>query len=584
MPITQARALFADPVRIQPLTPERDAAALRALAEWAHKLSPVVALDAPDGLLIDVTGCEAVYRGETRLVKHTIAQFAKLGVRARAAVAPTYACARAIARFWRKPAAIVLPGRQREALAPLPIAALNPSPQSLLGLAEVGIERIGQLLDLPRSTLPARFGDDLLLHLDRALGQGIETIQPVRPVPPPDVERVFEGPTDRVEAIELTVRDLLEEISRELLARESGARVLEVELARSDLAPERLTITLGRPSRDPRHLWKLLAPKLEKAHLGFGVEGVRLRIPSLGLLKHEQAEHWLAGRTQPARETQRARDELLDTLSNRLGHERVLRFVVRESHTPERAFAERPMNAGSECAAPAFPAKRPGVRKAKPRTPGRAAGDSPRAEPHAGIDDLAPTSTPASAPHTTPHDRPTLLFGRPLPADVVSLTPDGPVHRIRWRGGDHAVIASRGPERISEEWWRPDAQGSSYTPPPPPPPPPPPTPPPPPPHPPPPPPPAPPPPPPPPQTTPPEPPHPERHHPEHPHHPELHPRRPLSLRLRPLPTASPRHPPRYPPRPHRYTRAPTRRQDTTRRNANARANRKRPRPRHARRR
>mgnify|MGYP001419708152 CR=1 FL=1 len=86
-------------------------------------------------------------------------------------------------------------------------------------LAEVGIERVGEVLAMPRGALAARFGEGLLLRIDRALGRGIETIEAVRPVPPPAVERVFEGPTDRVEAIEHTVRGLLGEVAAELARR-----------------------------------------------------------------------------------------------------------------------------------------------------------------------------------------------------------------------------------------------------------------------------------------------------------------------------------------------------------------------------
>jgi protein ImuB len=51
-------------------------------------------------------------------------------------------------------------------------------------------------------------------------------------------------------------------------------------------------------------------------------------------------------------------------------------------------------------------------------------------------------------------DRPTALLERPETIDVMSVTPEGPPQWLRWRGGEYAVIASSGPERIAEEWWR----------------------------------------------------------------------------------------------------------------------------------
>lgn len=416
LPLAQARALFpADAVRLEADDPPRRRAALRSLAAWAQRFSPAVAVDEdgpgePDGLLLDVSGCERVFGGEARLLRQARGDLAGLGFQSRAAVAPTFACAWALSRFGDGEAIIVEPGGQRGAIAPLPVEALRLSAETTAELAEIGIVRIAHLLELPRSTLPARFGEELLRRLDRALGQAIETIEPVRPIPPPAVERCFDGPTAQMEAVELTVRDLLARLADALLQRECGARRIEVELVRSDLPPEHLTITLGRPSREVKHLWTLLRPKLERAHLGFGVEAVRLRAASIGRLPHEQAEHWREGEPATAAQVRRAGDELLDALGNRLGAARVQRAMLRESHLPERAFVLRPAIEGIS-----------------------------GSEACAGL---------------TPRDRPTLLFEHPLEAQVVSLTPDGPVHRVQWRGGGGEIVCCLGPERLEPEWWR----------------------------------------------------------------------------------------------------------------------------------
>ncbi len=443
MPVGQARALFSEGrVRIEEHDAARDRAALRSLAAWARRWSPLVAPDGPDGLLVDVSGCERVWGGEDRLVDAALGDLRRLGFQARAAIAPTFGCAWGVARFGAEDRSIVRTdaagaradgaavrtgargvrtgaGSVRTALAPLPVAALRIDEASTSALAELGIERVGDLLDLPRSALPARFGDALLLQLDRALGLAIETIEPVRPEPPPRLERVFDGPTDRTEAIEHTVCELIGELSRELLTRECGVRVLVIDLVRSDLPPERLSITLGRPSRDAKHLWGLVRPRLERAHLGFGVEAVRVLSRRVGRLRHDQKEHWGDGSISDG-ERERAAAELIDTLSNRFGRGRVVRAEMVESHLPEHAVAWRP----------ALDA---------PRSAGRVG----RAE-QAGL---------------TPGDRPTVVFDRPLPARVVTLLPDGPVHRVAWRGGEHAIVSCRGPERVSPEWWRPGSDG-----------------------------------------------------------------------------------------------------------------------------
>jgi protein ImuB len=411
MALAQARALFpVGGVRIEPHRPDRDRAALRSLAAWAHRFSPVVAADEPDGLLLEVTGCERVFGGERRLVRTALSRLAGLGIRARAAVAPSFGGAWAVARHGAEQAAVVSLEGLRAELTPLPVSALRVRTETVAALAEVGVERIGHLLDLPRAALPARFGEEVLLRLDRAMGRAIETVEPVRPAPPPEVGFDFDGPTDRVEVIALKTRELLAEIAARLRAAESGVRALEVVLRRSDLPALTLEVMLGGPSRDARHLWRLLEPKLERAHLGFGVEGLSVRAVRTGGLRHEQAARWVEGDAGSAGEAARSIAELTDTLANRLGGDRVRRAVVVESHLPERAFAWEPVQAGE-----------------------------PRGDRGAGC---------------PPCDRPTVLFERSMPAEVVALSPDGPVHRLRWRGGEEAVTACVGPERLAGEWWR----------------------------------------------------------------------------------------------------------------------------------
>ena len=54
MPLADAQAVLGcTDMWVQPFEPERDQQALEALARWATRFSPVVAVDASDGLLMD---------------------------------------------------------------------------------------------------------------------------------------------------------------------------------------------------------------------------------------------------------------------------------------------------------------------------------------------------------------------------------------------------------------------------------------------------------------------------------------------------------------------------------------------------
>ncbi|MEL7485351.1 MAG: DNA polymerase Y family protein, partial [Planctomycetota bacterium] len=276
MPAAQARALFdVGGVRLVPSDSARDGRSLRRLAVWAERFSPLVEVDAPDGLLLDVTGCARVFGSERVLVELVVAAFAGLGVGCRVVIAPTFAGGWALARFGKEDAGVVGDvGALRELLEPLPIAGLGADDATVAALGELGIVRIGDVLELPRSCLPARFGEELLLRLDRALGRALETIDPVRVQEAITEHVAFDGPTPRVEAIELAAGELLERVCDRLRGQERGARHVEIVLERSDLEPVAVELVLSRPSRDAGHLFRLARPRLEGVHLGFGVEGV----------------------------------------------------------------------------------------------------------------------------------------------------------------------------------------------------------------------------------------------------------------------------------------------------------------------
>ena len=133
--------------------PQHELGALKALARWALRFSPIVAVDPPDGLFIDVSGCQRLFGGERRLFGLIAEAVDRLGFRGRVAAAPTFACAWAVARFGPDPRAIVPESGRRAVLSALPVEALRLEGTVVEALREVGLERIGHLLDLPRPSV-----------------------------------------------------------------------------------------------------------------------------------------------------------------------------------------------------------------------------------------------------------------------------------------------------------------------------------------------------------------------------------------------------------------------------------------------
>ena len=72
-------------------------ALLEAVADWCDRYTPLVGLDPPDGLMLDISGCAHLFGGEAALGRDIVRRLAAQGFHARVAIADTVGCASA----WR---------------------------------------------------------------------------------------------------------------------------------------------------------------------------------------------------------------------------------------------------------------------------------------------------------------------------------------------------------------------------------------------------------------------------------------------------------------------------------------------------
>jgi protein ImuB len=457
MTVAHARALLRRPTLVD-ADPYGDRAMLDRLARWTMRFSPLVGIDTsgveegqePDGILIDITGCGPVFRGEECLAGLISAGLTGLRLHHKIGIAPNIGAAWAAAHCGED--VITFAGGCHYSpqsgagvantptpfsllssfLSPLPIGALRLPSQTRQALTELGIDHIEDLVRLPRVAVPSRFGPQALLRLDQALGRAPEEFTPIRPEPPLRLERMFEGPTTNLEAIELATRELLDLLAHELSRRESGVVSLALQFDRlkqdcrgTENVEERLR--LSRPCRNPRHLWSLLRPRIERVHMGYGIEGI-----SVVALRQRRVRHRQLLREDRKGDGQsQSVGELIDTLVNRLGEGGVLRATVRDSHTPERiAVYEPAINERSPSA------HADGVAS---QVPLRACGGGARVfEGGGGV--CAP--------------RPSVLFDTPEGIQAVAMMPDRPPTLLRWQSQELRILAGIGPERIGGEWWR----------------------------------------------------------------------------------------------------------------------------------
>jgi protein ImuB len=390
-----------------------DAMALARLAQWCDRYSPWVASDGADGIKLDVTGCAHLRGGEQELANEAVERLGRQGITARAAIADTLGAAWGLARYGGTPVSILPAGDARAALAALPVAALRLDAATATALVRLGLRRIGDLYPLSRPALVRRFGAMVAARLDQALGAVSEPLSPVPPLPVRWARRRFAEPIATLDAVVAGTRTLIEALCRRLAGEALGVRRLELSLYRIDGRIDRRAIGTARPSREPRHLLRLLEERLDDLDLDpvLGIEDMALvarRVEPLA-----PAQLGLAASIR-GEEREIALAALLDRLANRLGADALGRPVPRESHVPERAVR------------------------------------------------LAPALTKAATAWDLERQRPVRLLPRPEPIEATALVPDDPPVLFRWRRVAHRVRRADGPERIAEEWWHERAEPRDY--------------------------------------------------------------------------------------------------------------------------
>ncbi|HPM22311.1 MAG TPA: DNA polymerase Y family protein, partial [Phycisphaerae bacterium] len=254
----------------------RDQQALVRLAQWALRFSPLVEPMPPDTLLLDITGCQLLFGGEENIARQAVAGLARYGFQARAAIADTVGAAYALAAAGGTAIQIAPAGQLSACLAPLPPAVLRIEPRVVARLDALGVRSVGDLLMLPRASLPARFGARLVLRLQQALGEAPEPVSPYRPEEVPSAALPFEAPVTDGQAVAWAVERLLAELFTQLRRRELALRRLVCVLYGERIPPRVVTIGLARASRVPEHVGKLLHQRLESVDLAPGVTGLRL--------------------------------------------------------------------------------------------------------------------------------------------------------------------------------------------------------------------------------------------------------------------------------------------------------------------
>jgi protein ImuB len=330
MAVAAALAL-APRLRVAPRDPAAETEALLGAAGWAAQFTPGVALEFPDGVLLEVSGSLKLFGGLEPLLERLRRGLAEMGWSAAFAGAPTPRAA-----FW-----LARAGKQKfigesaeldPVLAELPVEVLRCNDETLAAFEAIGVRTLGELRALPREGMARRFGQGPLAELDRALGRLPDPrnffVLPAR------FGAAIELPAEvtQAEALLFAVRRLIVQLAGFLAARSGGVQRFVLRLGHRDRAATEIAIGLVAPSRDAEHFTLLARERFA---------GLSLAEPVRELALHADDVVPLPGRNlglkleegKPPGEW----EQLVERLRARLGTEAVCGIASRAEHRPEHA-------------------------------------------------------------------------------------------------------------------------------------------------------------------------------------------------------------------------------------------------------
>jgi len=407
--LADARAVVSD-LMVADYQPAQEEQILRKLALWSIRFTPTVAVDLPDGLILDASGCAHLWGGERQYLTHIEQRLHHAGFQVRLAMANTRTVAWGLARY-AKTNRHIQDGTDWEAYQSLPPQALHFEEEQIQKMHKLGLHTIRQVAAIPRSALRKRFGNDVLLRIEQARGQVFESIDPVVP-PEPFHERLHcLEPISTQGGIEIALQKLLEKLCGRLQKEQKGLRQAIFKGYRIDGKETSIQITTSKSTHHVTHIAKLFSLRLQQFEPGPGIELFTLDTNQVEeLLAHQQGMWDSTGAIDDERLS-----ELIDRIGIRIGTEKICRYFPAEHHWPERSFTK-----------------------------------ASSIEAHSLV------------PWNIRQPRPLRILSPPEKIEVTAPIPDYPPMLFIYQGKRHSIVKADGPERIEQEWWIQNGQHRDY--------------------------------------------------------------------------------------------------------------------------
>ncbi|MDP9150373.1 MAG: DNA polymerase Y family protein [Myxococcota bacterium] len=275
-------------VRVVALGAVRDA--LARIAESLLAVGATTSFDLEGNVVwVDVTGCGHLHRssldpsGEPTLAKRIRDHVAALDHVCKVAIADGPVVAAAVARYeTRETTRVVAPGSNAEALAPLPLCSLPLSDDAIHWLKRLGLQTVGDLARMPRSSLAVRLGAVAPQVMGLLVGQDATPLTPHVPPAVPEEAVTLEYGIESTEALLFVMKRLCDGLARRIAGRALAISQLEVvfDLDRG-MTPSVprvvLNLALSAPLTEAAEILGVVRARIDSYTIEAPILSVRLR-------------------------------------------------------------------------------------------------------------------------------------------------------------------------------------------------------------------------------------------------------------------------------------------------------------------
>ncbi|MDH3688189.1 MAG: DNA polymerase Y family protein [Gammaproteobacteria bacterium] len=313
--------------------PKTEVARLKRLAAWAGQFTPMVSLEPPQALLLEVKASMKLFGGLEALCRLIGEGLSELGHEFVIAVSPTPIASWFMARNAHE---FVVTDKEalRSVLGELTLTGLGLDARVVAGLHKSGLRTLRDVWRLPREGLARRFGCGFLNIFDRALGL---TPDPRKAfVPPERFASALELPAEisDTELLLIAIHRLQLELAGFLRARDAGVDSLTITLHHARRPASSLQVGMRHNSCDADHLLLLIRERFE--HLRLPASVIRVTLTADEIHAFTPAHRQLFDNKESVDQDW---DQVLEQLQARLGEQAVRGVQPVMDHRPERAWS-----------------------------------------------------------------------------------------------------------------------------------------------------------------------------------------------------------------------------------------------------